>query len=167
MTVHVEKAPLTWLVVADDVRARIFSFGDKLKPWVLSHDFTLHAKGELHDAVTHESLPSHHEPPTTPHRLGHELVHFLDKHGKAHDFNQLVFVAPPHMLGFLRGHVSSTSSSRPSWRVWPRSSATSTRPTCASTSRACSRSRELCARQRSAKASAGRAASSRRRPGRT
>jgi protein required for attachment to host cells len=108
VTVHIEKAPLTWLVVADDVRARIFSFGDKLKPWVLSHDFTLHAKGELHDAVTHESLPSHHEPPTTPHRLGHELVHFLDKHGKAHDFSQLVFVAPPHMLGFLRGHVSST-----------------------------------------------------------
>jgi protein required for attachment to host cells len=108
VTVHVEKAPLTWLVVADDTRARIFSFGEKLKPWVLSHDFTLHTKGELHDAVTHESLPSHHEPPTTPHRLGHELVHFLDKHGKAHDFTKLVFVAPPHMLGFLRGHVSTT-----------------------------------------------------------
>jgi protein required for attachment to host cells len=108
VTVHVEKAPLTWLVVADDARARIFSFGDKLKPWVLVHDFTLHGNNELRDAVTHEALPGHHEPPTTPHRLGHELVHFLDHHGKAHDFTQLVFVAPPHMLGFLRGHVSST-----------------------------------------------------------
>ena len=108
MTTHVEKAPLTWLVVADDARARIFSFGDKLKPWVLAHDFTIHDKGELRDAVTRESLPGHHEPPTTPHRLGHELVHFLDRRRQARDFTQLVFVAPPHMLGFLRGHVSSS-----------------------------------------------------------
>ena len=108
MTVHVDRAPLTWVVVADDARARIFSFGDKLKPWVLIHDFTIHGTHELHDAVTHVALPSHHEPPTTPHRLGHELVHFLDRRGQAHDFTKLVFVAPPHMLGFLRGHVSAT-----------------------------------------------------------
>ncbi len=108
MSVHVEKASLTWVVVADDTRARIFSFGEKLKPWTLVHDFTMNDKGAPHDAVSGISEPSHHEPPTTPHRLGHELVHFLDRRHQAHDFTKLVFVAPPHLLGFLRGHVSRT-----------------------------------------------------------
>jgi protein required for attachment to host cells len=106
VTVHVEKAPLTWVVVADDTRARVFSYGEKRKPWVLVHDFTMGNKGELHDAVTGTSEPSHHEPPTTPHRLGHELVHSIDRRYQAHDFTQLVFVAPPRLLGFLRGHVT-------------------------------------------------------------
>jgi len=106
MTVHVDKATLTWVVVGDDTRARIFSFGDKLHPWVLVHDFSMNGKGEFHDAVSGKSEPRHHEPPTTPHRLGHELVHYLHLRQEAHDFVKLVFVAPPHLLGFLRGHVS-------------------------------------------------------------
>jgi protein required for attachment to host cells len=104
--VHVEKAPLTWLVVADDARARIFSFGDKLKSWSLVHDMTMKGS-DLHDAVTQRLEPGHHEPPTTPHRLGHELVRFLDNRLQAHAFTRLALVAPPHMLGFLRGHLSS------------------------------------------------------------
>jgi protein required for attachment to host cells len=106
VTVHVERAQITWVVVADDNRARVFSFGDKLKPWALVHDLAMNAKGELHDAVSGRSEPPRHEPPTTPHRLGHELVHFLDKHLQAHELTRIVFVAPPHLLGFLRGHVS-------------------------------------------------------------
>jgi protein required for attachment to host cells len=103
VTLHIEKEVVTWVAVADEARTRIFAMRDKFKPWTPVHDLATD-RGTLHDGVTHASTPTT-ESPDSPHRLGHELLRFLEKSHSRQEFSRLALVAPPHLLGFLRKHI--------------------------------------------------------------
>ncbi len=107
----------TWIVVADGAHARIFlneGPGTGLMP-ALDHDFfgnklASHEIGSDRPGVSFSSSgPGRHAmaPPTDPHEHAeHEFVKLVAKAIKdglnAHAFEQLILVAPPKALGYLR-----------------------------------------------------------------
>lgn len=118
-------ASTNWIVVADGARARILSAKDRIR----YHDLS------VVDEMEHDNRPSRDiaadkpgrtfdsggtgrhakEEQTDPHRHEQEvfaaqLVNVLDKKRKTGEFDALVVVAPPKMLGDIRSHMTSELS---------------------------------------------------------
>ena len=107
---------LTWILVADNTRARFFT-ADTPSSALEEIDELVHPEGRLHDRDITTDLPGRikssdgighaFEQPTDPKK--HESEHFaklitdhlLDAHN-AHKFEQLVIVAGAPFLGLLR-----------------------------------------------------------------
>lgn len=109
---------ITWIVVADGVRARLFAntgVGKGIAP-ILDREFVgtnlpnreigSDQPGRTFDRA---GVGGRHrmEPPTDPHRhekrvFAHEMAQRLDEARKARAFDRLVVVAPPETLGDLR-----------------------------------------------------------------
>jgi protein required for attachment to host cells len=109
---------MTWVLVADAHRARIFAVEDAGLPPRLRHTIQATSDGAAKDAegdlpesgklstkasVKHGALHSTGKPEDQArHRFARELVHMLE-HAQGEDtFHHLVLVAPPTFLGMLR-----------------------------------------------------------------
>ncbi|MCX7088571.1 MAG: host attachment protein [Methylococcales bacterium] len=107
---------LTWILVADNARARFFT-AESPASALEEMEGLVHPEGRLHDRDMTEDLPGRIKSPgaighafeqeTDPKR--HEEEHFakqvahylLDAHN-AHKFEQLLIIADPTFLGLLR-----------------------------------------------------------------
>lgn len=108
---------LTWILVADEARARVFEDDGTGAALVERHSL-IHAEGRQHGRDvfadrkprTQESAGSARhaiEPHTDPEdveagRFARELAHLLEQARHARQFERLLLVAPPHFLGVLR-----------------------------------------------------------------
>lgn len=112
------KKKVTWILVADGSRARIFTKGYKKLENVMGQDFV----GEnLKDSEiymdkagrSYESAnPMRHayEPRTDWHQynkelFAKELCAVLDKANENSEFDELIIISPPKTLGDIRGHL--------------------------------------------------------------
>jgi protein required for attachment to host cells len=107
----------TWIVVADNSRARIFTAETSSSPLEEIEDMA-HAEGRLHDREITEDLPGKiknaggigghaFEQPTDPKKheasnFAHRIVHYLEDAHNANRFSRLLVIAEPTMLGLLR-----------------------------------------------------------------
>jgi len=107
---------LTWILVADNTRARIFTAETPASPLEEIEGFT-HAEGRLHDRDITSDLPGKiksefgaghaFEQPTDPKKheadnFAHQIAHHLEEAYHANTFEQLLIVAEPSFLGLLR-----------------------------------------------------------------
>lgn len=110
---------LTWVLVADSTRARIFTADTPSSPLEEIEDFS-HTEGRLHDREITSDLPGKiksvgggghaFEQPTDPKQ--HEddnfarlVAQYLEDAHNANRFEQLLIVAAPSFLGLLRNHL--------------------------------------------------------------
>ncbi|MGR8980361.1 MAG: host attachment protein [Gammaproteobacteria bacterium] len=107
----------TWILVADNARARIFSAETSTSPLVEIDDL-VHTEGRLHDREITQDLPGKiknpggisghaYEQPTDPkkHEAGNfvnHVVHYLEDAHNANRFFRLLVIAEPSTLGLLR-----------------------------------------------------------------
>ena len=117
---------ITWVLIADSSRGRLFSVPEKDKPWTLIKEYT-HAASRLTDGGLTSDQPgrtqgsagggahSSMESTTSPKEVEFEhFAHVLA--GVLHDGNgqnaykSIVLVAPPHFLGLLRKAINHTVS---------------------------------------------------------
>ena len=111
---------LTWILVADNTRARIFSADTPSSPLEEIEDFS-HAEGRLHDREMTSDLPGKiksvgagghaFEQPTDPKKheadnFAHSVAQYLEDAHNAHKFEQLLIVSEPSFLGLLRNQLS-------------------------------------------------------------
>lgn len=111
---------LSWIVVADSTRARIFTADTASSPLEEIEDL-YHAEGRLHDREITSDLPGKiksadggghaFEQPTDPKKheadtFAHRVAHYLEDAHKAKRFEQLLIIAAPTFLGLLRNHLS-------------------------------------------------------------
>lgn len=107
---------LTWILVADNTRARIFSADTPSSPLEEIEDFS-HAEGRLHDREITSDLPGKiksvgagghaFEQPTDPKKheaenFARNVAQYLEDAHNAHKFEQLLIVSEPSFLGLLR-----------------------------------------------------------------
>lgn len=113
----------TWVVVADSVRARIFT-AETSTSGLAELETLTHPEGRMHDRDITSDLPGRSfdslgnarhamEPPTDPkHELAIEfartVAHHLDAARIKKDFERLVIVAAPAFLGLLRDQLNPT-----------------------------------------------------------
>ena len=114
----------TWIVVADNSRARIFS-AETSSSSLEEIEAMTHAEGRLHDREITEDLPGKiknaggvagghaFEQPTDPKKhesanFAHRIAHFLEGAHNANRFNRLLLLAEPSMLGLLRKELPET-----------------------------------------------------------
>lgn len=113
----------TWIVVSDASRARIFAFGDDERAWTLirelEHPESRAKETDLVDGEhgrTRQSAGAGGRPtmePTTPQKrvehsaFAQDLAELLEHGYDAHEFRDLVLVAPPQFLGILRGAIGA------------------------------------------------------------
>lgn len=110
---------LTWILVADTTRARIFTADTPSSPLEEIEDFP-HIAGRLHDREITSDLPGRiksadggghaFEQPTDPKKheidnFAHHIAKFLEDAHNANRFEQLMIVAGPSFLGMLRSHL--------------------------------------------------------------
>jgi len=110
---------LTWILVADSTRARIFTADTPSSPLEEIEDFS-HNEGRLHDREITSDLPGKiksagagghtFEQPTDPKKheidnFAHYIAKFLEKAHNANRFEQLIIVAGPSFLGLLRNNL--------------------------------------------------------------
>ena len=123
---------VTWILIADRGRARVFSRDLYLDKWskVASFDFP---EGRLREGETRTDRPSSisvgdgrsaPEPHsdfrhTTAANFSRELVDYLEKGRQAKAFDLLWILAPPLFLGELRDHLPNTLRSLVR-REWPK-----------------------------------------------
>ncbi len=110
---------LTWILVADNTRARIFTAETPSSSLEEIADFS-HTEGRLHDREITSDLPGKikstgggghaFEQPTDPKK--HEadnfaqlVAQYLEDAHNANRFEQLLIVAAPSFLGLLRNHL--------------------------------------------------------------
>ena len=111
---------LTWIVVANNSRARFFTAENESSP-LTEVDAMSHEEGRLHDREITSDLPGKikgegavghaFEQPTDPKKHEEDqFAHLVARHLEAaHNegkFNQLLLVAEPSFLGLLRHHLS-------------------------------------------------------------
>lgn len=111
---------LTWILVADSARARVFSAETPSSPLQELEDFT-HNEGRLHDREITSDLSGRirssgagghsYELPTDPKKheidnFAHYLADYLEDAHNANRFEQLIIVAGPTFLGLLRDNLS-------------------------------------------------------------
>lgn len=111
---------LTWILVADSTRARIFTADTPVSPLEEIEDFS-HTEGRLHDREMTSDLPGRikssgggrHalEQPTDPKKhetdiFAHHVAQYLEDAHNANRFEQLLIVAGPSFLGLLRNQLS-------------------------------------------------------------
>lgn len=112
------KAKKRWVLVADGTRARIFSKGFNTLHNVMGQDFisdNLKDREMLSDKPgrSYESAnPTRHayEPRTDWHEhhkqlFAKELCSILEKACENADFDELIIISPPKMLGDIRGNL--------------------------------------------------------------
>ncbi|MDO9268303.1 MAG: host attachment protein [Methylobacter sp.] len=110
---------LTWILVADTTRARVFTADTPSSPLEEIEDLS-HTEGRLHDREITSDLPGRlksvaggrHalEQPTDPkkHKIdnfAHRIAQYLENAHNQNRFEQLLIVAPPSFLGLLRSHL--------------------------------------------------------------
>jgi len=113
---------ITWILVSDASRARLFSMAEKDKPWELvqafehpesrakSSELSSDGRGSMQQSAGRGNRPAL-EPHTSPKEVEadvfvRELAHYLDN-GRTHNaYNNLALVAPPSFLGKLRNSLS-------------------------------------------------------------
>ncbi|MCK9394402.1 MAG: host attachment protein [Methylobacter sp.] len=111
---------LTWILVADNTRVRIFSADTPSSPLEEIEDFS-HVEGRLHDREMTSDLPGKiksvgagghaFEQPTDPKKheadnFAHSVAQYLEDAHNAHKFEQLLIVSEPSFLGLLRNQLS-------------------------------------------------------------
>lgn len=115
---------MTWIVVADAGSARIFSthkaslfngdgktltlidFVDHLKSRKLDQELVTDKQGRFGNATFSEKTDPHkHEADVFALELARKLTQGLDDN----QFKELIFIAPPHFMGLLKKHTSSTA----------------------------------------------------------
>jgi protein required for attachment to host cells len=109
----------TWILVADNVHARIFT-ADTPSSELVELEGLTHTEGRLHDREMTTDLPgriksadgSGHalEQPTDPKKheadnFAHRIAKHLEAAHNANKFEQLLIVAEPSFLGLLRSHL--------------------------------------------------------------
>jgi len=117
---------LTWILVADNTRARIFTAETPASPLEEIADFS-HTEGRLHDREITSDLPGRiksanavghaFEQPTDPKKheidnFARHIGHFLEDAYNANRFEQLIIVAGPSFLGLLRSHLQEQVKQR-------------------------------------------------------
>jgi len=111
---------LTWILVADNTRARIFSTDTPSSP-LQEVDDLAHTEGRLHDREMTSDLPGKiknaggigghaFEQPTDPKKheaenFAHRISHYLEEAYNANKFEQLLIIAEPSFLGLLRNQL--------------------------------------------------------------
>jgi len=110
---------LTWILVADSTRARIFTADTSASPLEEIESFS-HTEGRLHDREITSDLPGKiksagagghtFEQPTDPKKhesdiFAHRVAQYLEDAHNANRFDQLLIVAAPSFLGLLRNHL--------------------------------------------------------------
>jgi len=110
---------LTWILVADTTRARIFTADTPSSPLEEIEDLS-HSKSRLHDREITSDLPGKiksvgggghaYEQPTDPKKYeAEEFAHSIAQHLEdAHNegrFEQLLIIAGPTFLGLLRNNL--------------------------------------------------------------
>lgn len=110
---------LTWIVVADSTRARIFTTDTPSSSLEEIEDFS-HSIGRLHDREITSGLPGKikssgagghtFEQPTDPKKheaevFAHRIALYLEDAHNANRFEQLLIVAGPAFLGLLRNQL--------------------------------------------------------------
>ncbi|MGR9014867.1 MAG: host attachment protein [Gammaproteobacteria bacterium] len=111
---------LTWIVVADSTRVRIFTADTAASPLEEIEDFS-HSESRLHDREITSDLPGKiksvgggghaMEQPTDPKKheadtFAHIVAEYLEEAHNTNRFEQLLIVAAPSFLGLLRNHLS-------------------------------------------------------------
>lgn len=99
----------TWIVVADSARARIFSSERRDRGWELVEAIE-HPEGRAHTpelvtempALERGELPKEHEAKVFARQLARRLEAALHRR----EFQRLVLVAPPELMGLLRKSLS-------------------------------------------------------------
>jgi protein required for attachment to host cells len=109
------KKHITYIVVADSHFARIFSKVNKQSPLELVHHLAadLDLKEHKKPSKTYSdggSLRHAIEPHTDPKEVEqqhfvHEVVSFIDHAFKQNEFEDLILIAPPKMLGVLNNDL--------------------------------------------------------------
>ncbi|MGZ4956345.1 host attachment protein [Methylobacter sp.] len=110
---------LTWILVADNTRARIFTADTPSSPLEEIEDLS-HTEGRLHDREITSDLPGRikssnavghaFEQPTDPKKhesdnFAHRITEYLENAHNTNRFEQLLIIAPPSFLGLLRNHL--------------------------------------------------------------
>lgn len=107
---------LTWILVADNTKARIFTADTPSSALEELESFT-HTEGRLHDREMTTDLPGKiksadggghaFEQPTDPKKheadnFAHQIAKHLEAAHNANQFEQLLIIAEPSFLGLLR-----------------------------------------------------------------
>ncbi len=112
---------LTWILVADNTRARIFTAETPSSP-LAEIEALSHTEGRLHDREITSDLPGKiknvggiigghaFEQPTDPKKheadnFAHYITHYLEEAHNANKFEQLLVIAEPSFLGLLRNQL--------------------------------------------------------------
>lgn len=110
---------LTWILIADSTRARIFTADTPSSTLEEIEDFS-HVEGRLHDREITSDLPGRiksvgggghaFEQPTDPKKheadnFAHRVAQYLEDAHNANRFEQLLIVAAPSFLGLLRNNL--------------------------------------------------------------
>jgi protein required for attachment to host cells len=111
---------LTWILVADNSRARIFTAETPASP-LQEIEALAHAEARLHDRDLTTDLPGKikgeggvghaFEQPTDPKKheaeyFAHRIAHHLEDARNEKNFEQLLIIAEPSFLGLLRLQLS-------------------------------------------------------------
>ena len=122
---------LTWILVADTTRARIFTADTPSSPLEEIEDLS-HSKGRLHDREITSDLPGKiksvgagghaFEQPTDPKKheadvFAHRIAQYLEDAHNANRFEQLLIVAGPTFLGLLRNNLPEQIKKTGSFRT--------------------------------------------------
>lgn len=112
---------LTWLVIADNSRARIFSVDTHMGP-MKELDSIVHTEARLHEQKMTSDLPGRgsgngggrhaYQDETSPKEqeninFSREIANELDVARKAGKYKQLILVAAPGFLGNLRNQLTA------------------------------------------------------------
>lgn len=113
---------ITWIVVADSYRARVFTVDSLSSPLEEVDDLT-HLEGRLQDRELTSDLPGKirseggtgghaFEQPTDPKKheadnFASNIAHYLEQADNANKINRLLIIADPSFLGLLRKHLSA------------------------------------------------------------
>jgi protein required for attachment to host cells len=117
---------VTWIVVADASRGRLFASSEKGQPWKLLQELEhpdSRARNRDLESVEpgrqQQSFGAGHRPsmasPTEPKEVeaehfAHELADKLAEGASRHAFSALALVAPPHFLGKLKKTLDEQSA---------------------------------------------------------
>jgi protein required for attachment to host cells len=99
----------TWIVVADSARARIFSAGRRDRGWELVESLE-HPEGRSHTPELVTEMPAMERGELPKERetrvFARQLARRLEGAFHRHQFQRLVLVAPPELMGALRKSLS-------------------------------------------------------------
>ena len=121
----------TFILVADNVRARIFTAETPSSP-LQEIEALAHTEGRLHDREMTSDLPGKikgegsvghaFEQPTDPKKheadnFAHRIAQYLEEAHNTNKFEQLLIIAEPSFLGLLRNQLSEQIKKRVSFEL--------------------------------------------------